>query len=80
MGLIGDNCTQCQDAANDPDGGGLAGSWWRAWARANDQSGYIGAAIVGCFAAILFGWYGAKWGMKKWKARKDAKAAIVLQE
>lgn len=33
MGLIGDNCTQCQDAANDPDGGGLAGSWWRAWAR-----------------------------------------------
>ncbi|KGB74229.1 high-affinity nickel-transporter [Cryptococcus deuterogattii 99/473] len=80
MGLIGDNCTQCQDAANDPDGGGLAGSWWRAWARANDQSGYIGAAIVGCFAAILFGWYGTKWGMKKWKARKDAKAAIILQE
>ncbi|OWZ63602.1 hypothetical protein AYX14_03272 [Cryptococcus neoformans] len=80
MGLIGDNCTQCQDAANDPDGGGLAGSWWRAWARANDQSGYIGAAIVGCFAAILAGWYGAKWGKKKWKARRDANAAIVLED
>lgn len=31
MGLIGDNCTPCQNAVNDPDGGGLAGSWWRAW-------------------------------------------------
>ena len=33
MGLIGENCTQCTEAAEDPDGGGLAGSWWRAWAR-----------------------------------------------
>lgn len=33
MGLIGDNCTACQEAAEDPNGGGLAGSWWRAWAR-----------------------------------------------
>lgn len=32
MGLIGDNCKPCQDAANDPDGGGLAGRWWRGWA------------------------------------------------
>ena len=32
MGLIGDNCTPCQDAANDPNGGGLAGRWWRGWA------------------------------------------------
>lgn len=31
MGLIGDNCKPCQDAANDPDGGGLAGRWWRGW-------------------------------------------------
>jgi len=33
MGLIGDNCKSCQDAANDPDGGGLAGAWWRGWAK-----------------------------------------------
>ncbi|ODO03363.1 high-affinity nickel-transporter [Cryptococcus wingfieldii CBS 7118] len=78
MGLIGDNCTQCQEAADDPDGGGLAGSWWRAWARANDQSGYIGAAIVGCFVAILVGFYGAKWGAKKWKVRQEGKRAVML--
>lgn len=33
MGLIGDNCTQCQTAANAEDGGGLAGRWWRGWAN-----------------------------------------------
>ena len=32
MSLIGDNCTSCQEAADDPDGGGLAGRWWRGWA------------------------------------------------
>ena len=33
MGLIGENCTKCTEAAEDPNGGGLAGSWWRAWAK-----------------------------------------------
>nr|XP_018263989.1 high-affinity nickel-transporter [Kwoniella dejecticola CBS 10117]OBR86147.1 high-affinity nickel-transporter [Kwoniella dejecticola CBS 10117] len=33
MGLIGENCAKCTEAAEDPDGGGLAGSWWRAWFR-----------------------------------------------
>ncbi|KAF8073736.1 NicO-domain-containing protein [Lyophyllum atratum] len=45
MGLIGDQCRKCRGAAEADDGGALAGSWWRAWARANDNSGYIGAAI-----------------------------------
>ncbi|KAK4689934.1 nickel/cobalt transporter (NiCoT) family protein, partial [Tremellales sp. Uapishka_1] len=31
MGLIGDNCASCSEAANAADGGGLAGSWWRFW-------------------------------------------------
>nr|ODN81256.1 high-affinity nickel-transporter [Cryptococcus depauperatus CBS 7841] len=70
MGLIGENCTQCQKAAENPNGSGLAGRWWRTWTRANDQSGYIGAAIVGCFTAILFGWYAVKWGLKKWKCTR----------
>ncbi|WVQ78188.1 hypothetical protein IAT38_000271 [Cryptococcus sp. DSM 104549] len=78
MGLIGENCTQCTEAAADPDGGGLAGSWWRAWARANDQSGYIGAAIVGCFAAILFGYYGGRWAVKKWSAKRAARRSVTL--
>ncbi|KIP10218.1 hypothetical protein PHLGIDRAFT_266160 [Phlebiopsis gigantea 11061_1 CR5-6] len=68
MGLIGDNCKACQDAANDPDGGGLAGRWWRGWAAANDQSGYIGAAIVGCFVAIVAVWYGGSDG-SCWRVR-----------
>lgn len=45
IGLIGENCGPCVEAAEAPDGGGLAGSWWRAWARANEASGYVGAAI-----------------------------------
>ncbi|TFY63963.1 hypothetical protein EVG20_g6106 [Dentipellis fragilis] len=53
MGLIGDNCSQCQAAADAPDGGGLAGSWWRFWANANDNSGYIGAGIVGAFVFVI---------------------------
>ncbi|KAI0662057.1 NicO-domain-containing protein [Cubamyces menziesii] len=71
MGLIGDNCTPCQNAANDPDGGGLAGRWWRGWAKANDNSGYIGAAIVGSFIAVVSGWYGARFLYRKWKARRS---------
>lgn len=101
MGLIGENCTSCQEAAEDPDGGGLAGSWWRAWARvswpsqsrfciehdmqcvaltsqANDQSGYIGAAIVGVFAAILLGYHVGKWGLKKWGEKKNGPVALEV--
>lgn len=33
MSLIGDQCKQCQEAANAADGGGLAGEWWRGWAK-----------------------------------------------
>ncbi|KAK7048451.1 Nickel/cobalt efflux system [Favolaschia claudopus] len=60
MGLIGDQCASCRAAAEAPDGGGLAGSWWRGWANANDNSGYIGAAIVGCFVLVVVGWYGTR--------------------
>ncbi|KAI0632023.1 NicO-domain-containing protein [Trametes polyzona] len=70
MGLIGDNCTPCQNAANAEDGGGLAGRWWRGWANANDNSGYIGAAIVGSFIAIVSCWYGARFAYRKWHARR----------
>jgi len=68
MGLIGEQCSQCAAAAGAENGGGLAGSWWRAWARANDNSGYIGAAIVGAFLLIVVGWYGGGWAAKKIKA------------
>ncbi|KAK0487508.1 NicO-domain-containing protein [Armillaria novae-zelandiae] len=69
MGLIGDNCTSCQEAAEAEDGGGLAGKWWRGWAKANDNSGYIGAAIVGAFVVIVAGWYGGRWAIRKNRER-----------
>ncbi|KAF9468489.1 high-affinity nickel-transport protein-domain-containing protein, partial [Collybia nuda] len=72
MGLIGDNCAKCIAAAGARDGGGLAGSWWRGWGRANDNSGYIGAAIVGGFLIVVLGWYGYRWGVRK--ARERARA------
>ncbi|BEJ12895.1 hypothetical protein CspHIS471_0300690 [Cutaneotrichosporon sp. HIS471] len=65
MGLIGENCRRCVKAAEAEDGGGLEGSWWRAWARANDASGYVGAAIVGVFVLILVVYHGALWWWKK---------------
>ncbi|SJL07564.1 related to high-affinity nickel transport protein nic1 [Armillaria ostoyae] len=75
MGLIGDNCTSCQEAAEAEDGGGLAGKWWRGWAKANDNSGYIGAAIVGAFVVIVAGWYGGRWAIRKNRER----SRVVLE-
>ncbi|KAF8133766.1 NicO-domain-containing protein [Boletus edulis] len=59
MGLIGANCGTCQAAAS-ASGGGLAGQWWRAWAEANNNFGYIGAGIVGTFVVIVSCWYIAR--------------------
>ncbi|CAA7262937.1 unnamed protein product [Cyclocybe aegerita] len=72
MGLIGEQCGPCVAAAeaDDGHGGGLAGRWWRGWANANEQSGYIGAAIVGAFLVIVIAWYGGRWISRKMKARK----------
>ncbi|KAL7422215.1 hypothetical protein Q5752_002861 [Cryptotrichosporon argae] len=75
MGLAADNCTPCQDAANDPDGGGLTGSWWRAWEAANDASGYVGAAIVGCFILVLAVYHAGRCGWKRYRTRRADKDA-----
>jgi len=70
MGLIGDNCRSCRAAAEAKDGGGVAGSWWRGWAKANQNSGYIGAAIVGGFLAIVAVGHTYKWSARKVKGRR----------
>ncbi|TFK52602.1 NicO-domain-containing protein [Heliocybe sulcata] len=75
MGLIGDNCAKCQEAANAEDGGGLAGRWWRGWANANDNSGYIGAGIVGCFLLVVSLWYGHRFSKGEIRARKEGAAS-----
>jgi len=67
MGLLGDNCDRCREAAENDKG--IAGRWWRFWAEANDNSGYIGAGIVGSFVLVVSGWYGGRWAFAKWKKR-----------
>jgi len=80
MGLIGDNCDSCSDAAEAEDGGGLAGSWWRFWGVINDNSGYVGAGIVGCFVIILIGYWGGRWILRagnKERGKRKARLAEV---
>jgi len=63
MGLIGEKCGTCS-AAEEHDKG-LAGGWWRFWAEANNNSGYIGAGIVGSFVLVVGGWYGGRWAYSR---------------
>jgi hypothetical protein len=37
--------------------------------QANENSGYIGAAIIGAFLAIVASWYLVVWLWKKWNTR-----------
>ncbi len=39
--------------------------------QANDNSGYIGAAIVGSFIIIVAGWYGGRWVARKYHRRSE---------
>jgi high-affinity nickel-transport protein len=39
--------------------------------QANDQSGFIGAAIVGGFALLVGGWYAVAWIRKDWARKKE---------
>jgi high-affinity nickel-transport protein len=69
LGLIGDQCARCSRAAEKQENsgnGGLEGRWWLAWRRANDNSGYIGAAIVGLFAIAVGTYFTIRW----WRARQ----------
>jgi len=52
MGLVGEECKPCREAAEDKDDHSQRATWWRGWAQANEKSGYIGAAIVGSFLAV----------------------------
>ncbi|EIN12727.1 hypothetical protein PUNSTDRAFT_60012 [Punctularia strigosozonata HHB-11173 SS5] len=72
MALIGENCRSCRKAAHDPHSGDLAGRWWRTWAKADDNSGYIGAAIVGMFVTTVFVWYGSRYATRCWSRRRVA--------
>ncbi|KIK57282.1 hypothetical protein GYMLUDRAFT_204164 [Collybiopsis luxurians FD-317 M1] len=80
IALIGDNCTPCQNAANAEGGGGLAGRWWRGWARASDNIGYIGAAIVGAFVVVVGGWYTIGWILRKYCGHSSDTTTGTVEE
>lgn len=67
MGLIGEKCARCREAAEADDGagGGLAGSWWRFWAAANEQSQWIGTGIVAAFILVVIGYYALRWQVRR---------------
>jgi len=72
MGLIGANCRACRDAvsAQDRHGGGLAGSWWRFWAKANDNLGLIGAGIVGSFIIVVLGGFVVRLAARRFRLKQ----------
>ncbi|KAJ2929765.1 hypothetical protein H1R20_g7317, partial [Candolleomyces eurysporus] len=80
MGLIGENCAKCVAAAEAEDGGGLAGSWWRGWAAAGEQSGWIGIGIVGGFIVIVAGWYLGRWLLRRRQAQRTREAETGTEE
>lgn len=71
MGLALEKCAQCLEAAESSSG--LDGRWWRLWAAMNDNSGYIGAGIVG---AMLFCGIGFI-SLRKWKARQEKRVSTA---
>ncbi|GAA5980144.1 hypothetical protein JCM5350_001778 [Sporobolomyces pararoseus] len=74
MGLALEECSKCSDAAeNDP---GLSGQWWRFWQAINDNSGYLGAGVVGIFISIFGGWAIMTW----WKKRKTKKQESTREQ
>jgi high-affinity nickel-transport protein len=41
--------------------------------KANNQSGYIGAAIVGGFLMVVVAWYGGEWVAKRLKTKAEVR-------
>ncbi|GAA5974537.1 hypothetical protein JCM11641_002080 [Rhodosporidiobolus odoratus] len=66
MGLALEKCPSCSEAAETDQG--LSGSWWRFWSSLNDNSGYLGAGVIGLFVVVFGGWGVGRW----WNGRKMA--------
>ncbi|GAA5860214.1 hypothetical protein JCM1840_002824 [Sporobolomyces johnsonii] len=79
MGLALEKCASCADAANnDP---GLSGRWWRFWSAVNDNSGYLGAGVVGIFVLVFAGW-GVQhyWRRRQKRRRRRAEGQVEVEE
>ncbi|BGP33720.1 hypothetical protein JCM10296v2_005524 [Rhodotorula toruloides] len=68
MGLALEKCASCSAAADfDP---GLSGRWWRFWRAVNDNSGYLGAGVVGLSVLVFAGWGGGSWRSRRQERRR----------
>ncbi|GAA6004137.1 hypothetical protein JCM10207_002444 [Rhodosporidiobolus poonsookiae] len=72
MGLALEKCAKCSDAAENDSG--LSGRWWRFWQAVNDNSGYLGAGVVGLFIVVF-----ATWGVAHWLQGRKAKKAAAAE-
>lgn len=45
--------------------------------QANDNSGFIGAGIVGAFILIVCGWYGSIWIGQKFRGKRTQDGASI---
>ncbi|GAA5855553.1 hypothetical protein JCM5353_006025 [Sporobolomyces roseus] len=72
MGLALEECASCSEAAENDSG--LSGQWWRFWQSINDNSGYLGAGVVGLFICVFGGW-----GIGRWWKRRQARKALALE-
>ncbi|PWN50558.1 hypothetical protein IE53DRAFT_387119 [Violaceomyces palustris] len=66
---------QASEGGDGGGGGGLEGRWWLFWRKANDQSGLIGAGIVGTFLFLLLAWYASRYIAKR-RARSKARRSM----
>jgi len=77
MSLVGEQCSRCVAAAQAEDGGGLAGSWWRGWENAGENSGFIGVGIVGAVLFIVVSWYLGTWIIQRVRQCKPSQSQVV---
>ncbi|KAL9939519.1 hypothetical protein V8E36_001336 [Tilletia maclaganii] len=79
--VAAEQCQSCADAASVEPASerSLSGRWWAFWASAGEQSGYIGAGIVGFFVLITAVWW-AGTALLSWRRnRRESKSSGDLQ-
>ena len=66
-------CFSCLELLADDETGLVCSN------QANDNSGYIGAAIVGSFVFVVSSWYGVRYLYRKWQKRQARTQSAEVQ-
>ncbi|PRQ71705.1 High-affinity nickel-transport protein-domain containing protein [Rhodotorula toruloides] len=74
MGLALEKCASCSAAADSNPN--LSGRWWRFWRAVNDNSGHLGAGVVGLFVLVFVGWGGGWWWSRRKERRRGGRAEV----